>query len=163
MQMSIICPTAWNHIEACEPWSWLPGSTLMCMACASTWGHIDVCGLGSLQGPCLGLWSYCSKGPCSWSVLWSETKWKPLICALAHCEEQGGCCCHGICHCRYPIEKIHGRLLWPSPPTTHKGNSLHRKPLKRILKICVLEIPKNSSPQLMASGGGVRGEILHYI
>lgn len=42
----------------------------------------------------------------------TRNMWRPMICALSDCEEQGGCFCCGIADRRYIIEtEGHGRLL----------------------------------------------------
>lgn len=76
-----------------RPWGWTwsgltPEASLAWVVCAAIWGQVDVHDLGCFQGLCLGLWSYCSRGLCSWSVLPPQDRWKPMICGPTDCEGQ---------------------------------------------------------------------------
>lgn len=106
------------------------------------WVHGHVHGLCCHHKPCGG----------PWSILPLTVKSKRLLLL-----------CYGWLKTHSWEREGHGRFLWQlphshQPPPPLKSNSLHRKPLKRTLLKCVMEMVKYSSPKLMPSGGHAGGE-----
>lgn len=134
MWISIVCPTAWNHIEVCEPCCWYPGpywcgwpvlpseAKLMCVVWAVSEDLVLVCGPMAagdhVRILCCGRKP--SGGPWSVHLLTVKSKEDYVAMILVMADTQ--------------LRRYMESFCEPLPPTTHKGNSLRRKPLKRTLK-----------------------------
>lgn len=94
----------------CWPWPLLQQRTVLISGvCTASGDQVEDC------DTCWG-WRVCG---CPWSMLSSETLWKPMIYAPPDCNGQGNNFHSGINGWRLTAEKKgHGRLLWqPIPPS----------------------------------------------
>jgi hypothetical protein len=88
----------------CYLWAvFLSGVILRWVPYTVTWDHIDAHGPGCLWGPCLGLCSFCSWRPGSWSVLSLKTMWKPVIHDPVGYKEKGSYFCSNIDDSKYIV------------------------------------------------------------